>query len=184
MHSTITTLSAPCGHRRAGHDARGLAGADLDARDVVAGGDVRDDVELDRRVSRRAGEVGGAHGEAVHRGVVERRDVDVAARVLGEHAAERVEQRDLARRAAASRRARTSSRASSTVMTRSSAVTAPPRRCEDALGVRVDGELAAAGVAHERDVELGGDLGGQVGDGAARDATTGTRDLAALTVIS
>ena len=66
-----------------------------DAGDVVARADVGDDVQCDGRVGASAGEIGGAHGEAVHRGVVERRDVDVAASVLCEHAAERVEQRDL-----------------------------------------------------------------------------------------
>ena len=41
------------GHRRAGHDARCLPGADHDAGDVVARGDVVDDVAA-RRARRRA----------------------------------------------------------------------------------------------------------------------------------
>jgi hypothetical protein len=49
VNSTITTASRP-GHRRTGHDARRLPRADLEIR-VIAGSDVRDDVERGRRVS-------------------------------------------------------------------------------------------------------------------------------------
>ena len=76
------------GHRGACHDASGLTGCHDDAGDVVARADVGDDVQRDGRVGACAGEIGGAHGKAVHRGVVERRDVDVAASVGCEHAAE------------------------------------------------------------------------------------------------
>ena len=83
------------GHRGAGHDARRLTGTDDDAGDVIARADVSDHVECDGCLGSSAREIGGAHGEAVHRGVVERRDVDVTASISGEHAAERVEQVDI-----------------------------------------------------------------------------------------
>ncbi len=62
------------------------AWADADTCRIGARGERRNDFQFDRR----AGRVGGAHGETVHRGVVERRYRLVGRDRLGEHAANRV----------------------------------------------------------------------------------------------
>jgi hypothetical protein len=81
------------GHRRAGHDARRLAGPHCDGR-VDARRDVLDHAEDRRRSLGGTRHVLGSHRVPVHRGVVERRDVDVGDDVRGQHAAERLERAD------------------------------------------------------------------------------------------
>ena len=90
--STITTASAPYGQRRAGHDLPGLARRRPRAGASLSRGDRRR--ARGASTGRRA-DVGGAHRPAVHRGLLERRDVVVRARVAREHAAERERERDV-----------------------------------------------------------------------------------------
>jgi hypothetical protein len=72
------------GQHRPGHDARRLAGGER-ARRGAPGGQHLDDAERDRVSLARRGQVGAPDGEAVHRGVPERRQ-----RVIGhERLAER-----------------------------------------------------------------------------------------------
>ena len=54
-----------------------------------AGGEVGDDPEPHRAVGRGIRDVGEVHGEAVHRGVVEDRDVDPRPQGFAQRAAER-----------------------------------------------------------------------------------------------
>ena len=60
--------------RRAGHRANRLARANAAGRHL-AGADSLDDRQLDGARLRRPGNIGGAHGVTVHRGVIEARDV-------------------------------------------------------------------------------------------------------------
>ena len=77
------------GHRCAGHDAQRLARADW-VRERRSGGERADDPKGDRR----RGDVGGAHREAVDRGVRERRDRLGRHDLLGQHQAQSRAQRD------------------------------------------------------------------------------------------
>ncbi len=72
----------------AGEDARGFAGADR-AFERMSGRDLADDVEA----RRHAGDVGGAHGIAVHRRHVGRGLRAQGGKVVGQHAAVRFLQR-------------------------------------------------------------------------------------------
>ena len=85
------------GHRRAGHDPHGGAGPD-GLGGAVAGRDVVDDRQLDRRGLARAGDVGGEHGVPVHRRVVERRERPGGRDVGREDAAVGGRERELERR--------------------------------------------------------------------------------------
>ena len=76
--------------RRPGEDARGLAGADLPA-EPGPGRHLGDDAQLDRDFDQ----ILGAHGVAVHRRDREGRLGAARRDVLGEHAAEPVDQRNL-----------------------------------------------------------------------------------------
>ena len=89
VSSTMTTASAPVGHRRTGHDAQGLARLH-GAVGRGAGGEDADGLQLDRG----AGGVGGPHGVAVDGGVVERRHRLGRHDVGGQDAAEGVAQGD------------------------------------------------------------------------------------------
>ena len=83
--------------RRAGHDAHACALGDI-ALEGVAGGDFRDDVQLDGRFGACGLQLGSAHGEPVHGGMGERRDVDIAFQVNGSNAAGRIQHGDRFRR--------------------------------------------------------------------------------------
>ena len=82
------------GKRCAGHDAHALAVRD-GAFVGGAGRHVGDHVELDGRFGACRGHVFPAHGEAVHRGMRERADVDIACDPLGCDASDGIEQIDL-----------------------------------------------------------------------------------------
>ena len=63
--------------RRPGHDSSAGAGADREGRGI-AGGEIDDDVEAHRPIApASSGEIGRAHGEAIHHGPVPRRGIDV-----------------------------------------------------------------------------------------------------------
>ena len=79
FHYGVSTL----GHRRARHDADGLARADHALKDM-ARCLVSDNVERHRRLTRRLRQVRRAHGISVHSAVGKRRDVDIGHRVLGQ----------------------------------------------------------------------------------------------------
>ena len=97
VHSSGTTASAPAGTGAPVMIRTRQAGLHR-VRRLRAGGDVADDRQLHR--GRLAGrrDIGHPHGVAVHRGVVERRQVDLGGHGLGEHAAVRVEQLEVERR--------------------------------------------------------------------------------------
>ena len=80
-------------HHAAGEDARGLARFHF-AVERMAGGDFADQLQLDRRLRH----VGGAHRIAVHGGDRVGRLRAQRGEVLGEHAAERVVERNRLRR--------------------------------------------------------------------------------------
>ena len=82
-------------HRRAGHDAHGLAARDASARTGDAGQRVADDRQRDAVVRRRAFRAIRDDGVAVHRGAIEAGHVDVADDGRGEHAARGGAQRDV-----------------------------------------------------------------------------------------
>ena len=74
------------GDRGARHDAHRGAGLNCAVEDV-AGGHLADHAQLARRCLGRARRVRRAHGVAVHRGVVERWDVEAGGDVLSQHLA-------------------------------------------------------------------------------------------------
>ena len=80
------------GHRRAGHDADSGAGS-YRAFVEVACRQLARDLEPDGVRLTGVRRVGGAHGVAVHRRVIERRDVEAGDSVLGQHLAQGVRQR-------------------------------------------------------------------------------------------
>ena len=82
------------GNRRARHDANRGAAARARASARSPGAHRLEHRQHDRRVRARRGDVRRAHGVAVHRRVVPRRMLDRRAHVFGEHAAERVAQRE------------------------------------------------------------------------------------------
>jgi hypothetical protein len=82
--------------RRPRHHPDRLAGAD-GARRELAGGTSSDHAEIARRGFGGAAHVVAADGEAVHRAVVPRRQVDRGDDVLRQHVAERLQQRPLHR---------------------------------------------------------------------------------------
>ncbi len=80
------------GERRTGKDAIGLARTDGALGDVP-GGNLAEHAQRDRPVQRGSGNVGRAHGIAIHRAVVERRNVHIGRHILHENAAEGIEER-------------------------------------------------------------------------------------------
>ena len=79
LHHGIGTF----GHRRARHDADGLARADCALKDM-ARGLVSYDGERHRSVTGGRSKIGCAHGISVHSAVGKRRDIDIGHRVLGQ----------------------------------------------------------------------------------------------------
>ena len=93
VSSWITTVSAACRHHAAGEDARRMARLHF-AFEGMAGGDFADQLQLDRRLRY----VGGAHRIAVHGRNRGRGLSAQSGQVLGEHATERVVERNRLRR--------------------------------------------------------------------------------------
>ncbi len=99
VHSSGTTASAPAGTGAPVMIRTRSARADTRVAPAWTGGDVADDRQVHRvSLATAVGDVGDPHGVAVHRGVVEGRQVDVGRHVLGEDAAVGVEQLQVERR--------------------------------------------------------------------------------------
>src|SRR5581483_12242194 len=80
-------------YNRAGHDADSCPSADRGGRDV-ARSEVGDHPQLHRILRRRAADIFGAHGIAVHRRVVMRGNVQRRNHVLRQNSVQRLEQRN------------------------------------------------------------------------------------------